>query len=243
MKAFQRLTQQQKLGNSSERQIPISEAAVNGTELLAKFCRFRKDIPDMRVFVFAITYVLNGHSDEVIRWVTDPAKSPLGRLRYPLEVADVRRACEERQATLAFEEKCRRDEAVAAAAAAAAAAFEERRRAEQEEEPFAVPDWPSVAAFLQEKLRPANFKTFFKGAKLGPYDPNPCGSELEIILLSLEAREYAQGVAALVLLCAQKSLAGRRHRPILSVRFCIAAPANEPEFTPSEVATIQGDAA
>jgi hypothetical protein len=96
----------------------VLPAAVEGTQLLFKLCRRRKDIDDPRQFVFAIAYVLNGYSEEVIRFVTDPMTGLPGSLRYPLEVADVQRACAARQATLAFEEKWRREDAARAAAAA-----------------------------------------------------------------------------------------------------------------------------
>jgi hypothetical protein len=53
----------------------------------------RKDIGDPREFVLAVAWVPNKYSEEIIRNVTDPAVGLPGRLRYPLEIADVEKAC------------------------------------------------------------------------------------------------------------------------------------------------------
>jgi hypothetical protein len=71
---------------------PISLAAAKGAQLLFKLCRRRKDIPDPRAFVFSVAYALNNYPEEVICEVTDPNTGLPGTLRYPLEIADVRKA-------------------------------------------------------------------------------------------------------------------------------------------------------
>jgi hypothetical protein len=57
-------------------------------------CRTRRDIGDARQFVLAIAYLLNDYSDQIIQEVSDPKTGLPGSLRYPLEIADVKRACE-----------------------------------------------------------------------------------------------------------------------------------------------------
>jgi hypothetical protein len=72
-------------------------------------CRVRRDIRDARQFVLALAYVLNDYSDKVIREVTDPATGLPGSLRYPLEIADVVKACQAVQSRLAMREFARRE--------------------------------------------------------------------------------------------------------------------------------------
>jgi hypothetical protein len=54
----------------------------------------------MKAFVVAIAYELNRFSDEVISHVTDPHTGLPGKLKYPLEIADVKKACDAHQESL-----------------------------------------------------------------------------------------------------------------------------------------------
>jgi hypothetical protein len=74
----------------------LSEGAAKGAQLLVNLCRTQRDIADPRPFVAAVAHVLNGYPPEVVREVTDPKTGLPGKLRYPLEIADVKRACEDK---------------------------------------------------------------------------------------------------------------------------------------------------
>src|SRR5262249_5482681 len=80
--------------SSSSSAPPVSLAAAKGAQQLFRLCRKRKDVASPREFVFAVAYVLNRYSDDIIREVTDPATGLPGTLKFPLEIADVKRACE-----------------------------------------------------------------------------------------------------------------------------------------------------
>jgi hypothetical protein len=123
-------TQSRMLSTSSPAGPAISHAALKGTALLFKLCRYRKDIPDPRQFVFAIAYVLNDYPEDVIRRVTDPITGLPGRLKYPLEIADVKRACDMANIPhlLEAEERQRQQAERAAAEAAASADVDARLR-------------------------------------------------------------------------------------------------------------------
>jgi hypothetical protein len=73
---------------------PISLAAVKGTQLLVKSCRLRKNLPDPRQFIFDIADALNAYSEEVITDATHLVDGLPGSLQFPLEIADVKKACD-----------------------------------------------------------------------------------------------------------------------------------------------------
>jgi hypothetical protein len=76
--------------------------------MLVKLCRLREVVPDPSAFVFAIAYVLNQYSDDVINYVVDPVEGLPGSLKYPLEIADVKKACQLRAGALAMKAWSRR---------------------------------------------------------------------------------------------------------------------------------------
>jgi PDZ domain len=96
----QQPSQTSSLSFANERRPPIKPAAAKGAQLLVKLCRLRKGMPDPHAFVLAIAYVLNEYSDDVIKYIVDPAHGLPGSLKFPLEIADVQRACSSRELTL-----------------------------------------------------------------------------------------------------------------------------------------------
>jgi hypothetical protein len=147
----------------------MSLAAAEGAQALVNRCRLRRDIPDPREFWLALAYVLDQYDPTIIRHVTDPFTGLPGRLKYPLEIADVRRACE--LATLPGLLN-RYDEA--RRTAAEQRADEEARKAEEirereAERARAAPKWPPIAARLEKKLRLVTFRSAFANAKLGTF--------------------------------------------------------------------------
>ena len=93
---------QQLISSSRSSDNLLSMAAAEGAHTLVKLCRLRKDISDVPMFVTAIAYVLNHYPPEVIDYVTDPARGLPSTLKFPLEIADVERACKSRVFELAM---------------------------------------------------------------------------------------------------------------------------------------------
>jgi hypothetical protein len=108
----------------------ISLAAAEGAQALVNRCRLRKNIPDPKEFWLAIAYVLDQYDPAIIRQVTDPYTGLPGSLRFPLEIADVRGACERAilPALLSRLNETSRAAAQRAAEAAAAKAAEVQQR-------------------------------------------------------------------------------------------------------------------
>jgi hypothetical protein len=92
---------------ANERKLPKPTAA-RAARILVNLCRLRKGMPSPSAFVFAIAYVLNQYSDDVINYVVDPVDGLPGSLKYPLEIADVQKTCELRVRALATETWSRR---------------------------------------------------------------------------------------------------------------------------------------
>jgi hypothetical protein len=180
----------------------ISLAAAEGAQALVNRCRLRKDIPDPREFWLAIAYVLNKYDPVVIRIVTDPVTGLPGRLRYPLEIADVCNACETAMVPSMLRQQ-RESERVAAEAERerAAAELDERRRREVERA-NAEPAWPPIAACLRAKLRRATFRDVFAKSRLGTF----VDGRLEIVVPAGAAGEAA-GMRATIRYEAQKCFA------------------------------------
>jgi hypothetical protein len=159
---------------------PISVPAAEGAQALFSRCRLRKDIGDAREFWLAIAYVLDQYDPEIIRHVTDPFTGLPGRLRYPLEIADVRSACEAAVIFSGLYDEDRREARRAAekqeAEQEAAELAETRQR--EAERARAEPVWPPIAAKLRSALTPATFKGAFANASLGTFSEG----NLEIVV-------------------------------------------------------------
>ena len=145
----------------------ISLAAAEGALALVRRCRVRKGI-DGREFWLAIAYVLDHYDPDIINKVIDPFSGLPGRLKYPLEIADVKAACE-REMTTVF--------AARAAAYAtsteqqATAAREERLRDEQErlaERARVLPSWGQIMARLMPKAS-ARMAAIYQASRMGTF--------------------------------------------------------------------------
>jgi hypothetical protein len=157
----------------------ISLAAAEGAQALVKRCRLRKDIPDPGEFWLAVAYVLNQYDAEIVRLVMDPFTGLPGHLKYPLEIADVKRACDVAMLKQGLDRSpVRSVRDVMAAEAAEKEAREAERFERYAERARAAPEWPPIAAKLRDKLRPPTFRSAFAGAKLGTF----VDGNLEIIV-------------------------------------------------------------
>jgi len=118
-----------------------------------------------------MAYVLDQYDPAIIKYVSDPFTGLPGSLRFPLEIADVRRACDaEKLRALALTWRCHdgtRSPAEKEAEAAETRLAEARQR--YAEQARAEPVWPPIAAKLREKLRAATFRSAFASAKLGTF--------------------------------------------------------------------------
>jgi hypothetical protein len=169
-------------------EIPL--AAAEGALALVRRCRVRKGI-DGREFWLAIAYVLNHYDPEIIKKVIDPFSGLPGRLKYPLEIADVKAACE-REMTTVF--------AVRAAAYAtsteqqATAAREERLREEQDrlaERARTLPSWGPIMARLMPKAN-ASMAEIYKASRMGTF----ADGVLEIIVPADAISDHGFGANA-----------------------------------------------
>jgi hypothetical protein len=134
--------------------------------MLIKLCRLRRDVAGAE-FWLAIAYVLNQYDSDIIKKVTDPATGLPGRLRYPLEIADVKTACDSeagRRGLNLFNGR-----SVAEVRAAEMEAREAERFERYAERARAAPEWPPIAAKLRDRLRPPTFRSAFASAKLGMF--------------------------------------------------------------------------
>lgn len=136
--------------------------------MLIKLCRLRRDVAGTE-FWLALAYVLNHYDAEIIRLVTDPITGLPGRLKYPLEIADVKTACDSEAAKRTLAQFPVSSIAEVKAAEEAARAREAERFERCAERARAAPEWPPIAARLRDRLRPPTFRSAFATAKLGTF--------------------------------------------------------------------------
>jgi len=147
--------------------------------MLVNLCRIPRSVADGKEFYLAIAFVLNHYDAEIIRLVTDPLTGLPGRLRYPLEIADVKRACDAEMIKHAFGRlSVHKVEDVMAAEKAREEVREAERFERYAERARMAPEWLPIAAKLREKLRPPSFRSAFATAKLGTF----IDGNLEIIV-------------------------------------------------------------